>query len=91
MSVSRWDTLTSVQPCTKVKARFEREQMGYEEVADMIDSIIRGAGESAKAPDITPLDKLYYIARESYTRGYMVALYLSNEAVKEAIAQLQEA
>ena len=72
-------------------ARFEREQMGYEEVADMIDSIIRGAGESAKAPDITPLDKLYYIARESYTRGYMVALYLSNEAVKEAIAQLQEA
>lgn len=72
-------------------ARFGREQMGDEEVADMIDSIIRGAGESAKAPDITPLDKLYYIARESYTKGYMVALYLSNEAVKEAIAQLQEA
>ena len=71
--------------------RFEHEKMGDKEVADMVDSIIRDAGESAKAPDITPLDKLFHIARESYIRGYMVALYLSNEAVKEAIAQLQEA
>ena len=71
--------------------RFEHEKMGYKEVADMVDSIIRDAGESAKAPDLTPLDKLFHIARESYTRGYMVALYLSNEAIKEAITQLQEA
>ena len=71
--------------------RFEREKMGDEEVADMVDSIIKDAGESAKAPNISPLDKLFHIARESYIRGYMLALYLSNEAVKEAIAELQEA
>lgn len=71
--------------------RYEHEKMGDKEVADMVDSIIKDAGESVKAPDLTPLDKLFHIARESYIRGYMVALYYSNEAVKDAIAELQEA
>lgn len=71
--------------------RYEHEKMGDKEVGDMIDSIITDAGESAKAPDLTPLDKLFHIARESYIRGYMVALYYSNEVVKEVIAELQEA
>jgi hypothetical protein len=71
--------------------RFEHEEVGYEEVADMVDSIIKDAGESIKAPDLTILDKLFHIARESYIKGYMVAIYRSNEAVKEVIAQLQEA
>ena len=56
---------------------------------NLIDRVTEAAEEEPEVfKTLTPLDKMQYMSEEAYKQGVLMALYLSNEVVKEVIERL---
>ena len=56
---------------------------------NLIDRVTEAANEEPEVfKTLTPLDKMQYMSKEAYKQGVLMALYLSNEVVKEGIERL---
>lgn len=83
-------TLTNEELCEAVNSEMER--LDITAVSDMVLKICQDSDEHEPGllSKANPIAQVTYIGREMYKLGFMFALYIFNDALKERFKDMQE-
>ena len=65
----------------------KQEELTPEAAAEIMCDIIENSGACESA---SPIDKMLYITAQAYLKGFTLALYRSNEAMRESLKAIGE-